>query len=145
MSVELEQLAVPQLVPTAVYAQWPLPSQVPLFPQLPLAAQPPCGSIAPPATGVQEPALPETLQAWQVGQLGLPQQTPSTQLPLAHSLPAAQIWPGRLRPQVPALQTLPGAQSVLLAQTATQAVLAELHANGVQDCVVAALQVPLPS
>jgi hypothetical protein len=65
MSVELEQLAVPQLVPTGMEAQWLLPSQVRLLPQgwLALAPQPPCGSRLPPATAAQEPALPETLQA----------------------------------------------------------------------------------
>ena len=51
---------------------------------------------------------PATLQTWQVPQLAVEQQTPSTQLPLPHSAPAAQIWPRRLRPQAPALQTLPG-------------------------------------
>jgi hypothetical protein len=66
-------------------------------------------------------------------QLPLEQQTPSTQLPLSHSAPAAQACPRRLRPQAPELQTLPGAQSLLLAQTATQAFPAALQANGVHD------------
>jgi hypothetical protein len=66
-------------------------------------------------------------------------------LPLSHSLPAAQIWPTCLRPQEPPSQNLPGAQSLLPAQTATQALPAALQANGVQDCVVAGLHVPLPS
>jgi hypothetical protein len=73
------------------------------------------------------------------------QQTPSTQLPLAHSVPRVQTWPRGLSPQVPAVQTLPGAQSPLLAQTEMQALPAALQANVPQDCVVAALQVPLPS
>lgn len=146
-SVELEQLAVPQLVPTGMDAQRPLPSHVPLLPHgwLELAPQPPCGSALPATTGWQEPALPSRLQTWQLPQLPLEQQTPSTQLPLSHSVPAEQAWPRRLRPQAPALQNLPGAQSPLLAQTATQALPAVLQANGVHDCEVAALQVPLPS
>jgi hypothetical protein len=37
------------------------------------------------ATLAQVPALPVTLHAWQVGQLAVPQQTPSTQFPLPHS------------------------------------------------------------
>ena len=73
------------------------------------------------------------------------QQAPSTQLPLAHSVPTVQTWPRGLRPQVPAVQTLPGAHSLLLAQTEMQALPAALHANAPQDCVVAGLQVPLPS
>jgi hypothetical protein len=146
MSVEPLQMALPQLVPTAAFAHWPLPSQVPVSPQVPLAAQRPCGSIALSATLVQVPALPETLQAWQVGQLAPPQQTPSTQLPLPHSPPPPHSWPCRLRPQEPALQKFPGAQSALLLQTATQAVaVAALQANGAHDCIAAGLQVPLPS
>jgi hypothetical protein len=51
-----------------------------------------------------------------------------------------------LRPQAPALQNLLGAQSALLAHTATQPVpVAALQAKGEQDCVAAGLQVPLPS
>lgn len=146
MSVETEQLAVPQLVPTAALAQLPLPSQVPVLPQVPLAAQRPCGSIALPATLVQVPALPETLQAWQAAQLALEQQTPSTQFPLSHSPGPTQSWPGRLRPQEPLLQTFPDEQSALVLQTETQAVpVLALHANGTQVCVAAGLQVPLPS
>ena len=147
MSVEFEQLAVPQLVPTDMAAQWPAPSHLPLLPQgwPALIGQPPCGSALPAATGWQEPVLPVRLQTWQLPQLADEQQTPSTQFPLSHSLPAAQAWPSRLRPQAPELQTFPGAQSVLLAQTATQAVPVALQANGVQDCVLAVLHVPLPS
>jgi hypothetical protein len=79
-------------------------------------------------------------------QLAVEQQTPSTQLPLPHSLPAAQSWPRRLRPHEPALQKLPAAQSALVLQTETQAVpVAALQANGTQDCVEAGLQVPAPS
>ena len=90
--------------------------------------------------------MPLRLQAWQVPQLAVEQQTPSTQLPLPHSVPEVQIWPRRLSPQAPALQTFPGEQSVLVAQTDTQAVpVAALQANGTQDWVEAALQTPAPS
>lgn len=147
MSVDPLQVAVPQLAPTSTNAHWPLPSQLPLLPQgwLALTAQPPCGSALPAATGWQEPGLPERLQTWQLPQLAAEQQTLSTQLPLSHSVPAPQVWPSRLSPQAPALQNLPGAQSLLLAQTATQALPAVLQTNGVQDCMPAGLQVPLPS
>jgi hypothetical protein len=46
---------------------------------------------------------------------------------------------------MPEVQTLPGAQSELPLQTVTQAVPAALQASGEQGCVVAGLQVPLPS
>jgi hypothetical protein len=147
-SVESVQVALPQLVPTPALAHSPLPSHVPLLPQGGLlVAQPPCGSMLPAATGWQDPGLPVRLQTWQLPQLALEQQTPSTQLPLSHSVPAAQSWPRRLRPQAPlASQNLLGAQSALLAHTATQALpVAALQAKGAQDCVDADLQVPLPS
>jgi hypothetical protein len=41
---------------------------------------------------VQVPGVPR-LQAWQVGQLAVPQHTPFTQLPMAHSLPVAHARP----------------------------------------------------
>ena len=86
------------------------------------------------------------LQTWHMPQLAAEQQTPSTQLPLPHSPPAAQSCPSRLSPQDPPLQKLPEAQSALVLQTETQAVLvAALQANGTQDCVEAGLQVPAPS
>jgi hypothetical protein len=139
------QAAVPQLVVAGAFRQAPAPLQVPFGPQgrLGLAAQPPCGSAAPAAIGWHDPAWPETLHALQVPQLADEQQTPSTQLPLPHSVPMAQSWPSRLRPQEPLLQTLPGEQSVSTAQTATQAV--PLQAKGTQLCVVAGLHVPAPS
>jgi hypothetical protein len=109
-----------------------------------VAAQEPCGSVFPTGTGWQEP--PPRLQTWQVPQLAVEQQTPSTQLPLPHSVPNVQIWPRRLSPQAPALQTFPGEQSALLAQTETHAVpVAALQTNGTQDCVEAVLQTPAPS
>jgi hypothetical protein len=90
--------------------------------------------------------LPVRLQTWHMPQLGAEQQTPSTQLPLPHSPPAAQSWPSRLSPQDPPLQKLPEAQSALVLQTETQAVpVAALQANGTQDWVEAGLQVPAPS
>jgi hypothetical protein len=55
--------------------------------------QVPCGSTAPAIMGEHAPALPATLQAWQLGQLAEPQHTPSTQLPLAHWPPAVQAAP----------------------------------------------------
>jgi hypothetical protein len=87
--------------------------------------------------------LPETAQEKQVPQLLEPQQTPSTQLPLSHSVPARHCWPRRFLPQAPLLQTLGAAQSLLPPQAAKQVV--PLHAYGAHDCVVAAMQTPAPS
>ena len=91
--VEVDPLhdAAPQIVPAGIDRHAPVPSHRPLKPQGGAAGQPPCGSIAPAGTGVQLPALPVTLQDRQVPQLADEQQTPSTQLLLSHSLPAAQI------------------------------------------------------
>ena len=77
--------------------QAPPPLHVPVLPQVPLFAQPPRGSPAPAATLVQVPRFPATLQAWQVAQVALPQQTPSTQLPLVHWFALAQAAPAPRR------------------------------------------------
>jgi hypothetical protein len=99
--------------------------------------------LLPAGTALQVPADPATLQAAHVPQLAAPQQTPSTQLPPSHSLPIAQAWPSRLSPHEPPVQTLPGAQSLSLLQTATQVV--PLQAKGAQLCVPADWQTPAPS
>jgi hypothetical protein len=78
-------VAAAQLTVLAASVHAPLPLQAPVLPQVPLAVQRPCGSATALATLAQAPKLPATLQAWQRGQLALPQQTPSTQLPLPHS------------------------------------------------------------
>jgi alpha-D-ribose 1-methylphosphonate 5-triphosphate synthase subunit PhnH len=79
------QDADPQVTLVPAWVQAPAPLQVPVFPQVPLALQRACGSVTVLATLAQVPALPVTLHAWQVGQLAVPQQTPSTQFPLPHS------------------------------------------------------------
>jgi hypothetical protein len=146
LAVDPVQLAVPQLVPSATLRQAPVPSQVPSNPHVVLVAvQAPWGSVLPLGTGWQEP-VPLRLQTAHMPQLAVEQQTPSTQLPLPHSLPAEQSWPRRLSPQAPALQTFPGEQSALVAQTETQAVpVAALQAKGTQEDDEAALQTPAPS
>jgi hypothetical protein len=77
--------AAAQLTLVVACVQAPLPLQLPVLPQVPLAPQRAWGSVTTLATLAQAPALPVTLQAWQVGQLALPQQAPSTQFPLLHS------------------------------------------------------------
>jgi hypothetical protein len=78
---------------TEVEACWqvPPPLQTPVLPQVVLpAGQPPWGSATPLATLTQIPDVPHT---WQVGQLATPQQTPSTQLPVAHWIGSLQAAP----------------------------------------------------
>jgi hypothetical protein len=91
------------LIPACVEA--PAPLQVPVLPQVPLALQRACGSVMALATLAQVPGLPATLQAMQVPQLAVLQQTPSTQLPLPHSWFDRQATPsdltGRQLPLVP--------------------------------------------
>jgi hypothetical protein len=57
------QVAAAQLTVLAASVHAPPPLQVPVLPQVPLAAQRPCGSETLLATLVQVPALPVTLQA----------------------------------------------------------------------------------
>lgn len=122
MSVEPLHDATPQLVPAGIDRQAPLPSQVPLKPQGGASAQPPWGSIPPAGTAVQVPAEPTTLHDAQVPQLGVEQQTPSTQLPLSHSADAPQICPRRFFPHDPLVHTMPATQSASTAQAARHAV-----------------------
>ena len=97
--------AAAQLTLLAASVQAPPPLQVPVLPQVPLALQRACGSVTVLATLAQVPALPVTLHAWQVGQLAVPQQTPSTQFPLPHSWLEKQATPlaltGTHAPPVP--------------------------------------------
>jgi hypothetical protein len=145
VTVDPAQLAAPQLVPAPVLLQAPAPLQVPSNPQGGVAAHRACGSAPAAGTGWQVPAAPARLQTWQVPQLADEQQTPSTQLPLPHWAPDAQIWPSRLSPQEPATQKFPGAQSPSPVQTATQVWVEALHRKGAQGSGVPGLQAPAPS
>jgi hypothetical protein len=141
------QPAVPH--ETLVGCCWhlPLPSQVPVLPQVVLGMQPPCGSAEPIVTLAQVPALPWMLHAWQVPHDGLAQQTPSTQVrPLAQSALAEQLCPWWCRPHwlVIVLHLFGDRQSWSPVQLVLQAVV-PLHRNVPQLVVVAVWQVPLPS
>jgi hypothetical protein len=87
------QDAAPQVTLVAACWQAPPPLQAPVLPQVPFAGQPLCGSATLTGTLVQVPALPLMLQALQVAQLELPQQTPSTQKVLLHSWAVRQATP----------------------------------------------------
>ena len=99
------QVADAQLTLVGCCWQSPAPVQRPVLPQVPFAEHLPCGSATLAPTMVQVPALPVTLQERQVPQLGLPQQTPSTQLALPHSWLERQATPsdltGRQAPAAP--------------------------------------------
>jgi hypothetical protein len=117
------QAAVRHSIETPGYAQASRrePSQAPaqLVPSLLQAGRPPRGS---PRTAVQVPALPATLQASHWPAQALLQQTPSTQLPLAHWTAAPQEPPFATRgTQTPAEHQSPETQLELLAQTPRQA------------------------
>jgi hypothetical protein len=85
---------VAQTVPAATWAQAPL-TQKPVLPQVPFGPQRPCGSDSgwTVPTGAQVPC-PLTLHAWQTPQPEVVQQTPSTQLLVAHSCAALHVAPG---------------------------------------------------
>jgi hypothetical protein len=100
---EPEQVAAAQLVLLVTCAQFPAPSHRPLLPQVTLARHWPLGAGDPPAIGPQRP-VPVMLQAWQVPQPLVEQQTPSMQLPLPHSWPVPQtaprpFWAAQLPPE----------------------------------------------
>jgi hypothetical protein len=88
--VAVGQTACEQLVPLGHFWQPPEALHLPVFPQLEAVGsggQKLAGAGVFSATGAQVPD-PFTLHAWQEAQLGVLQQTPSTQLPVAHWLPA---------------------------------------------------------
>jgi hypothetical protein len=114
--------ATPQLVDTGAFRHAPRPSHRPLNPQGGEGAQPPWGSMSLAGTGWHVPALPTTLHERQLPQLADEQHTPSTQLPLSHSVPAPQIWPRRFLPQAPLSHRLSPAQSASLPQAELQVV-----------------------
>jgi hypothetical protein len=95
--------AAPHGTLARAWVQAPAPLQVPVLPQTPLAAHWPAGAAVPAAIAVHVP-VPLTLHTLQVPQLVLPaaswQQTPSTQAPLMHWLPAVQAVPGGFSAQL---------------------------------------------
>ena len=97
--------------------------------------------------GAQVP-LPFRLHAWQAGQLELPQQTPSTQLPVLHWLPAVQATPLAFSVQ---LLVVPLPWQVLGARQSASEVQGELlqafvpQTYGEQLLVAGGAQLPAPS
>jgi hypothetical protein len=96
-----QDCAAPQDVPAAAGEHAPAPLQVPDLHVEPAQAL----SAAPVDFGLQVPALFPRLHAWQVEQLEVEQQTPSTQFFEAHSAPVAHARPmGLVARHLPALQ-----------------------------------------
>jgi hypothetical protein len=125
VNVEPVHEELPQLVDVGALAHAPRPSQRPVNPHGGTGVQPPCGSMSPAGTGWHVPAVPSTLHERQLPQLGEVQHTPSTQLALSHSVPAAQICPKGFLPHAPPLQRLSPEQSASLPQAELQ--VAPLH------------------
>ncbi len=108
----------------------------------PRSAQVPRGSVAPPGTGVHFPIADGSAQVRHAPWQASPQQTPSTQNVLAHSLPLAQVWPFDLGPQLPATQLCPVWHSASVVHFVLHAP-AE-HLNGAHGCTPGGRQTPLP-
>lgn len=127
-----------------VASQVEAPTAIALCP----AVQVPGPQVVPTATGAQVPALPLRLQAWQVPQAALEQQTPSVHSPLWHSRLVLQAAPSAFKvasTQTPSRQTPPVAQSPLAAHTVRQLWLIGLHTSGRHDLVMATPHFPAPS
>jgi hypothetical protein len=120
VKVEPVHEAVPQATVVAVCWQAPAPSQLPLFPQGGLTGHWVPGAGVPAVNGAHDPR-PLTLQAWQVGQAALPQQTPLVQKPLMHWLFPEQVRPFGLSAQLPAWQVVGATQSASAAQVVLHA------------------------
>jgi len=119
-----EHAVAAQVVPAGWRAQPPAPSQRPFVPQVETAvvAQTSCGSSAPADTIWQVPGSLGRLQEVQAPAQAVVQQTPSAQMPLAHSRPVAHAAPFVLRlVHDPDWQLNPAAQSVLPVQVVRQA------------------------
>lgn len=135
------QLAPWQEVPWAYFSQapaWHLPSVPQLGP--PLSMQLPAGS-GPEATAAHWPMLPLMAHDWQAPVQALAQQTPCAQKVDWHSTLLEQKAPIGLRPQELPVQTLPGEQAVLSAQTVKQRV--PLQTYGLQARASGAVQLPV--
>jgi hypothetical protein len=96
-----------------------------------MSAHVPCGSAARAGTAAQRPFDPVRLQALQTPQLPDSQQTPSVQLPLAHSFERLQAVPFGFKPQAPPRQTFGTRQQLL-----------PLHRYGLQATAAPATHAP---
>jgi hypothetical protein len=136
-----------QTVSAAYFAQPPIPSQLPVCPQVALAvvAQTLCGSGAPSAVGSQVPRRPLWLQLTQGPLQVLLQQMLSAQKPEAHCPAPVQAPPIGRRPQLPATHLVLAAQSASEAQVVKQLFVVVSQLNGAQISDGPEVQSPVPS
>jgi hypothetical protein len=132
-------------VPVANLRQAPRPSQNPSLAQVaaPWFWQPPCGSRAPFATGLQVPRVAVRLHDWHVPLQAVLQQTPCAQTPDMHSLPTAHARPLTLSAHAPLVHKAGDAQSALLAQVFLQTPVPQR--NGKHDVAPGVVHRPAPS
>jgi len=144
------QLLAAQLTPAAYFWQPPIPSHLPLVPQVEAACvtQMPCGSALLAGTDVQVP-LPLKLQATQPPVQAVAQQTLSTQWPEPQSASALQAAPLALGPHEPGIvlvsQLFGGEHCVASLQEPKQAVRSGLQTYGAQEIAVGVTHAPAPS
>ena len=148
VSVEpvLGQLAAAHCVPEAYWRQAPLPLQNPSRPQVEAATIVQLFSGSWPAgTEAQVPREVEIAHDRQVPAHAVEQQTFCAQIPELHSLPAAQLDPLGLLPQLPPMQTFGAAQSVPVEHVVlhTRAVVSQPY--GSQSELVTVRHTPAPS
>lgn len=131
VSVFPVQVAAAHCVPEAYRWHALAPSQNPVWPQVEAATilHVPVGSAPPTGTAEQVPSLPATAHELQVPAQEVEQQMLWAQIPELHSLPAAQLAPLGLLPQVPAgnVQVFGDAQSAVLAQVILQTLFVVSH------------------
>ena len=103
---------------TGCFWQPPLPSHLPLVPQVAAAwtAHIARGSGLPLATGMQRPGDDASAQLRQAPVQAFSQQTLSTQKPETHSPPASQTCPFCFGPHVRLTQAMPSSQSASVSQ-----------------------------
>jgi hypothetical protein len=147
-AAELERVLLVQIwalhtVDVSQLAHFPVPSQVPLSPQLGLAlgVHRPPGSVPPTGTAEHVPSCPATAQLMQVPFAAVLQrvlqQYPSEQIPFTHWASEPQRAPFGANPQVPFdKHVLPVAQSVLEMHLLLQSPVAASHAYTPHETVV---------
>ena len=136
-----------QIVSAAYFAHEPNPSQAPVWPQLvgPPSLQTPRGSGLPASMGQHVPRRPVWLHDRQAPWQATAQQTPSVQKPDSQSSFFAQLMPFIFKPQLPFVQSWPGAQSALVTHVDAQSCVVVSHVKGTQIFASPGLHAPLPS
>lgn len=117
------------------YLHCPLPLHTPVVPHSVPSSVQLSGSVPPLATLAHVPAV--FAQVWQVPQLAVEQQVPSTQCFDVHWSSAVHEAPSLFKPQVPMSHVLPGEQSAELVQIVRQSLVRGSHLNVPHGSVLA--------